>query len=625
MQKILVIAAIALFATTLAAPVVEDSWDVEDELLQRVHEDSTPLSLMQADSPTIAHAEAAKDKAAGEAKAAAGDEAKYTAEEATTGAAAKKLAAEDKANSDAAAKANLAAAKSAASYAASAMKKSAAANKATLAAKEQDAKFQKEMAGLEAKMAHEDGAAKDASKARLEKVKAGIAANDAEIKTQTTAGEKAAADLVKAHADLKAAHSKATGEYATKIKDLNAATKKAEGAFAKEKASADKAYNEKMAANKKEADAAEAAVAKEAKDNAAAASKEQAAIKDKFDKIDAAHNKVKASEQKTKKDQAKALAAKRGSEDKVKADAAVAADKANDARLKHIDDTLGAAARKAKKVAAASVAKAAADQVARKAASEAAAGFDSKLVDCNPNGNDYSCFDPKTRTCHDTACKSGSSSKLYMEQPSQHCTTKVIQCEDANYGYGNNGNDALEKAGIATTKAPTPSPPSAACTAAEASSGFQKGSSISAAACGPVKTNADEYALRDHAAAYLDMMTACTAGTQAPMCNDATAVKVDSKVASDQTVTKSCVDPGEYAGLKMQITDLPKYTASGTNGRFTAGLSSTACRLACSFELGFKKDGYTMPGASTSCAKFSAKSLMDAVHVHSKMAKGTVH
>merc|ERR1712054_334211 len=118
----------------------------------------------------------------------------------------------------------------------------------------------------------------------------------------------------------------------------------------------------------------------------------------------------------------------------------------------------------------------------------------------------------------------------------------VVQCEDANYGYGNNGNDALKKA-----------------------------ASISAAACGPVKTNGDEYALRKHAIAYIDMMTACTAGTQAPMCTDATAVKVDSKVASDQTVTKSCVDPDDYAGLKMQIKDLPVYTASGTNGRFTAG------------------------------------------------------
>lgn len=625
MQKILVIAAIALFATTLAAPVVEDSWDVEDELLQRVHEDSTPLSLMQADPSSIKHAEDAKTKAAGEAKAAAGDEAKYTAEEKTTGAAAKKLAAEDKANSDAAAKANLAAAKSAASYAASALKKSAAATEATLAAKEQNAKFKKEMADVEAKMAHEDGAAKDASKARLKKVAAGIAANDAEIKTQTAAGKKAAADLVKAHADLKAAKTKATGEYATKIKDLNAATKKAEGAFAKEKASADKAYNEKMAANKKEADAAEAAIAKEAKDNAAAASKEQAAIKDKYDKIDAAHAKVKASEAKTKADEAKALAAKRGSEDKEKDAAHVAADKANDARLKHIDATKGAAFRKAKAEAAASFAKAAADQKARKAASEAAAGFDSKLVDCNPNGNDYSCFDPKTRTCHDTACKSGSSSKLYMEQPSQHCTTKVIQCEDLNYGYGNNGNDALEKAGIATTKAPTPSPPSAACTAAEASSGFMKGTSISAAACGPVKTNGDEYALRKKALAYINMMTTCTASPQAPMCNDATAVKVDSKVASDQTVTKACVDPHDYVGLKMQIAHLDVYHASGTNGRFTAGLSATACRIACSFELGYKQNGFTMPGASTSCAKFSAKSLMDADHKHSKMAKGTVH
>merc|ERR1711871_929685 len=158
-------------------------------------------------------------------------------------------------------------------------------------------------------------------------------------------------------------------------------------AFAKEKASADKAYNEKLAANK------------EAKDNAKAAAKEQADIKAKYDKIDAEHNKEKASEAKTKKDEAKALAAKRGSEDKAKADLAVKEDKQNDARLKKIDDTLGADARAENKKEVASKAKAAADQKARKKASEAEAAFDKKLVDCNPDGNDYHCFDPKTRTC----------------------------------------------------------------------------------------------------------------------------------------------------------------------------------------------------------------------------------
>merc|ERR1719486_1832542 len=142
MQKILVIAAIALFATTLAAPVFEDSWDVEDELLQRVHEDSTPLSLMQADPSTIAHAEAEKDKATKAAAAAAGDEEKYTKEVAEAHKKATALGAQDKANSDAAAKANLAAAKDAAKYAASAMSKSAAATKATIAAEAQNTKFQ---------------------------------------------------------------------------------------------------------------------------------------------------------------------------------------------------------------------------------------------------------------------------------------------------------------------------------------------------------------------------------------------------------------------------------------------------------------------------------------------------
>jgi len=535
------------------------------------------------------------------------------------------LAKEDKANSDAAAKANLAAAKKAASYAASVMKKAAAATKATADAKAASAKFVAEMATLEKKMAAEEGEAKKTTKARLKKVKAELKANKKEIKKQKKLGKAAGKALVKAKKDLKEAKDKASGEYKAKIKALNKATKKAEDAFAKEKASSDKAYNAELAKNKAKADAESAAIDKEAKDNATAAAKEQADIKKKYDAVDAAHLKLKNAEIKLKADKAKAIAATRSKEHKAKADLAVKNDKANDARLKHIDATLGAAARKAKAVAKASVAKAAADQKARKAASEAEAAFDGKLVDCNPDEKDYHCFDPATRTCKETACKSGSSSKLYMEQPSQHCTATVVQCEDANYGYGNNGNDALEKAGIATTKAPTPSPPSAACLAAEKSSGFMKGTSISAAACGPVKTNGDEYALRKHAIAYIDMMTACTAGTQAPMCNDNTAVTVDSKVATDRTVTKACVDPDDYAGLKMQISNLPVYTASGTNGRFTAGLSATACRIACSFELGYKKDGFTMPGASTSCAKFSASKLMDAVHVHSKMAKGTVH
>ena len=290
--------------------------------------------------------------------------------------------------------------------------------------------------------------------------------------------------------------------------------------------------------------------------------------------------------------------------------------------MKHIDETLGAAARQADADAKAAVAKAAADDVARTKASQAEADFDSKLVDCNPHGGDRHCFDPVTRTCANTVCNKKNKGTLYMENPSQHCTTKVIDCEDSGYGYGKHGNKALEEAGIATTAAPTPSPPSAACIAAQKSSGFKKASSLSAAACGPIKKPEDEYALRKHAEAYLDMIGACTADTQAPICNDKTAQTVDSGVASDQEVNKNCVDTDDYAGLKQQISDLPVYEASGTNGRFVGGLSSTACRIACSFENGYKHAGFTMPGASDECKEFKDSDL-EAVHVKTEKVKGT--
>merc|ERR1719486_134801 len=83
MQKFLVVVAIALFASALAAPAFEDSWDVEDELLQRVYEDSTPLSLIQKTSADVAHAKSVA--AAGAAKVAAKAEDTYTKEEAAAG------------------------------------------------------------------------------------------------------------------------------------------------------------------------------------------------------------------------------------------------------------------------------------------------------------------------------------------------------------------------------------------------------------------------------------------------------------------------------------------------------------------------------------------------------------
>merc|ERR1719446_1296716 len=85
-MKFLACTALVLLAVTLAFPVVEDSIVSEDEMLERVFSDSTPLTLMQSPK-SIKHAE---DKTA--EAAASAEEAKQTKLEAKETAEAKKLA-----------------------------------------------------------------------------------------------------------------------------------------------------------------------------------------------------------------------------------------------------------------------------------------------------------------------------------------------------------------------------------------------------------------------------------------------------------------------------------------------------------------------------------------------------
>merc|ERR1719502_1676430 len=93
----MIVAALALVALANALPVMEDDWDANDALLQRLYKDSTPLTtLMQADPSTEAAAKAKADenKAAQDAAQKTEDEA--TAEEATNN----KAAADAKAEQD---------------------------------------------------------------------------------------------------------------------------------------------------------------------------------------------------------------------------------------------------------------------------------------------------------------------------------------------------------------------------------------------------------------------------------------------------------------------------------------------------------------------------------------------
>lgn len=610
MQKFLIIAAIALFAVALATPVVEDSWDAEDELLQRVHEDATPLTLLQKNSADEAAANAAANKA--KAAAAAKVEAKEGAAEKKAAAEAAKLGKADKELSAKAAKANAAQAAKNAKDAASMVKKVEAANAASKKADADEKKNKKDTKALLAKLAKESGAAKAATAKRLAAAKAA---------QKTIAAKKA-----KAEADKKAAEEAEKKNEA----DLKAKTKAIDSKFTKEKAAIDAklaAGEKKMNAEQKKAEAdyqgelkknaakaakAQKAVDDEAKANAKKADKEMKAIDSKYKKID---DKLKAKNAKYAAAAAKAAAALKAKRTK---EAAAKEKKAKkvEADFKHTmattvkekDDKRDAALKKAKDY----KAHTAEVQKKQEAKTKAIDAIDNELG--NAMCDTTECQLP-TGKCVKTKCNGGS--KYYLNTDLVTCTTTKSPATE-NAGCANeHGMAGLKWGGEKPTPAPTFAPSSSACKAAVAAFAKKYGavpasSSLSAVACSAKKTDRKaEIAVRAKVLMFLKVKETCP-----EECNGS--VKVTEMDDSTHT-QQNCVPQSFYTGM-VSMFDLKARKKSGTGGRFTEGVRLRACRQACTAEAGWAQAaGTKFPGSSAICKGRNFKRVRLASRVGKKL------
>jgi hypothetical protein len=384
----------ALVAVTYALPIVEDTWAPEDELLQRVFSDSTPMSFMQADADpsTIADAKAKKDAEEAKEQEAAADEKKFTDEEADLTKKAAALSANSKKLSDEATAANAAAASAAAANAADTMKKATQAAADTAKAEAEGKKFQAEMKDLEAALAKQDGDEAAKTKARIAKVQAELKKN-AEDKA---AAEKAKADAEKAledaHDKLAADEKKTNDDYAATVKSNNDKLEADKKQLEEAKKKKDDEFDKMDLDNKAKAHVAEEEIKAEAAANKKAASEEEASIKAAFDakakaaaEKESAYQKVvagKAAE--TKAHNAKFKKEHEAEEAKAEAEYAAAMGKV------HAEDKVAA---DAEALAKKENAQAVADQ---KKADEAAANhdnYDEEMKECAPDGSE--CLDEK--------------------------------------------------------------------------------------------------------------------------------------------------------------------------------------------------------------------------------------
>jgi len=563
---------VALVAVTYALPVVEDTWAPEDELLQRVFSDSTPMSLMQADPTTIADAKAKKEKAEGEMKAAEADEKKFTEEEAalTTKAAALKAASEEL--KDKATKENQAAAAAAAANAADVMKKAEAAEAATKKA-EADAKaFQKEMSDLEAKMKKETGDEAKKTAARIAKVKAELEQNAKDKKAAEDAKAAAEAALKKAGEDLAATKKNILDKYNATVKankaKLDADTAKLDG---EEKAMHAKFAKEDLD-NKEKAKLAEEAVADEAAANKKAAKAAQDAITAAYDKkakAAAAKEAVYQKEVAAKKavTDAHNAAFKAAAEKKAKK---VEAEYAADMAVVHRQDKIAADAEAlAKKENAAAVAYQ--KKVDEEEKNQDA--YDAEMVECATDGSE--CMDAKTKKCLKIDDKKGpwldTADLVHCSMKEQH----VSEYSGEDWVGKSNAPDPVprEKASPECKKLVAANKAAAAVykthgkdfPAVELACGDNKGASGDSTN-GPTKVYTDRVAALKALAAA---MTECP-----EFCFDDTTTDTENDKGEKTTDNNGiCIDKSFWAGFAEDVLDNPVYKGElGTvKGKIKAG------------------------------------------------------
>merc|ERR1712230_237318 len=408
------------------------------------------------------------------------------------------------------------------------------------------AAFQKKMQGIQKAMAHESAAAKAASGRRLAKYKKEMAANAKAI-AAGKAKSKAIANAMKA-ANAKLAKDQAAinGKYKATMKALAATNAKNQKAMNAAAEKSQKSFAAKFAGNKAAAAAARAAIAasvkaanKEAANKTARINKRHAAEQAAKHKADAAYAKKAAADAAALR-KSRAATAEKFAKVAAKADAAFEKDM-REAGQKKAKADRAAAQEKASKKTAEKNSKA--DEKETKA-SEAS---DEEIKECAIDGSECQTKDGK---CHKTTPKGP-----FMGDDLVSCSkTKPAEEEDAGLGW----------AGIEPPLPAESCPkPDAACKAA-AKACDADGSCKAAKAKGGTKGIVD---------------VGCHGGKKG--------LNAFFAWAADCCDPKNIGFSDNIPMFKMQITAMPVYKNSGTNGRFKANRGAgSVCTMVKSLAAG---------------------------------------
>jgi len=319
-----VLLAFALVAVAYSLPYVEDSWDVEDELLQQIHSSSRPASVLIQEHMEAepAAAVAAKNnvkiaaeaaKSATEAKETSVAHAKKMAEDSAKGAATaaaveetwtkkeKQYAHETKALNKAARKAQR---DMEASLAKDKKDLKGAQEDATTKIKETDdgtqaaqieyQKMQKKYQNLQSAIRTESRESAKEAKGKAEVYKKDMAKIKGELHAETKEGEKIQANIIKTAKAVRKAKADAAINYKAKEAQLAKQAAADRAALEEEQRKAEQAMAATEKSNAAKAAASAAAVDEEARKNDLAAAKAKKQLNKRFAKVTEAQNKAKA-------------------------------------------------------------------------------------------------------------------------------------------------------------------------------------------------------------------------------------------------------------------------------------------------------------------------------------------
>merc|ERR1711981_484905 len=396
--------------------------------------------------------------------------------------------------------------------------------------------FQSKMHKLRAQMASESGAAHKASAARLAKYKKDMAANAKAISAGKAKQNKIAADMKAANLKLAADQKALNNKYKATMANLAATNAKNQAAFNAAQKDAQKKFAARFAGNKAAAAAARAAIAasvkaanKEAANKTARINKRHAAEQAAKHKADAAYAKKAAADAAALR-KSRAATAEKFAKVAAKADAAFEKDMQEAGQKKAKADRAAAQ-----------------EKASKKSAEQKSKADEKEIKECAIDGSECQTKDGK---CHKTTPKGP-----FMGDDLVSCSkTKPAEEEDAGLGW----------AGIEPPLPAESCPkPDAACKAA-AKACDADGSCKKAKAKGGTKGIVD---------------VGCHGGKKG--------------LNAFFAWSSACCDPKNIGFsdnipmFKMQITAMPVYKNSGTNGRFKANRGAgSVCTMVKSLAAG---------------------------------------